>query len=106
MTDTRFGQSLARGVAIACVLGLVVAGALWWTLSDANKKHLTAYFPSAIGLYVGNSVRVLGVDMGVITGVQPQGDRVRVEMEYDRSIAVPADAQAAIIAPSLVSDRY
>lgn len=106
MTDTRFGQSLARGVAIACVLGLVVAGVLWWTLKDANKKHLTAYFPSAIGLYVGNSVRVLGVDMGTITGVQPMGNQVRVEMEYDRSIAIPADAQAAIIAPSLVSDRY
>ena len=106
MTDTRFGQSLARGIAIACVLGLVVAGVLWWTLKDANKKHLTAYFPSAIGLYVGNSVRVLGVDMGTITGVQPMGNQVRVEMEYDRSIAIPADAQAAIIAPSLVSDRY
>jgi phospholipid/cholesterol/gamma-HCH transport system substrate-binding protein len=106
MTDTRFGQSLARGVAIACVLGLVVAGALWWTLKDAGKKHLTVYFPSAIGLYVGNSVRLLGVDMGTITAVQPMGSQVRVEMDYDRSIPIPADAQAAIIAPSLVSDRY
>ncbi|GAA5153382.1 MCE family protein [Amycolatopsis dongchuanensis] len=106
MTDTRFGQSLARGVAIACVLGLVVAGVLWWTLKDANKKHLTAYFPSAVGLYVGNSVRVLGVEMGTITSVQPMGNQVRVDMEYDRSVAIPADAQAAIIAPSLVSDRY
>lgn len=112
MTDTqvwpggRFGQSLARGVAIACVLGLVVAGVLWWTLKDANKKHLTAYFPSAIGLYVGNGVRVLGVDMGTVTSVQPMGNQVRIEMEYDRSIPLPADAQAAIVAPSLVSDRY
>jgi virulence factor Mce-like protein len=106
MTNTRFGQSLARGVAIACVLGLIVAGALWWTLKDANKKHVTAYFPSAIGLYVGNSVRVLGVDMGTVTSVQPMGGQVKVDMTYDRSIAIPADAQAAIIAPSLVSDRY
>jgi phospholipid/cholesterol/gamma-HCH transport system substrate-binding protein len=106
VTDTRFGQSLARGVAIACVLGLVVAGVLWWTLKDANKKHLTAYFPSAIGLYVGNGVRVLGVEMGTVTNVQPMGNQVRVDMEYDRSIALPADAQAAIVAPSLVSDRY
>ncbi|TNC28667.1 MCE family protein [Amycolatopsis alkalitolerans] len=106
MTDTRFGQSLARGVAVACVLGLIVAGALWWTLSGANKKHLTAYFPSAIGLYVGNSVRVLGVEMGTVTGVQPMGNQVRVDMEYDRTVRIPADAQAAIVAPSLVSDRY
>jgi phospholipid/cholesterol/gamma-HCH transport system substrate-binding protein len=106
MTETRFGRSLARGVAAACVLGLVVAGVLWWTLKDADKKHLTAYFTGATGLYVGNSVRVLGVDMGEVTSVQPMGDRVKVEMEYDRSIQVPADAQAAIVAPSLVSDRY
>ncbi|MEU0466379.1 MCE family protein [Amycolatopsis sp. NPDC006131] len=106
MTETRFGRSLARGVAAACVLGLVVAGVLWWTLKDADKKHLTAYFTSATGLYVGNSVRVLGVDMGKVTSVEPMGDRVKVVIEYDRTVRVPADAQAAIVAPSLVSDRY
>lgn len=106
MTSTRSGQRLVRGVAIACVLGLVVGGALWWTLKDAGKKHLTAYFSSAIGLYVGNSVRVLGVEMGTVTGVSPMGTQVRVDMTYDRSVAIPADAEAAIIAPSLVSDRY
>jgi phospholipid/cholesterol/gamma-HCH transport system substrate-binding protein len=106
MTDTRLGQSLARGVVVACVLGLVVAGALWWTLQDAGKKQLTAYFSSSIGLYVGNSVRVLGVAMGTVTAVQPMGNQVKVEMTYDRSVPIPADAQAAIIAPSLVSDRY
>lgn len=106
MSNTRFGQSLARGIAVACVLGLIVAGALWWTLKDAGKKHITAYFPSAIGLYVGNSVRVLGVEMGTVTKVEPMGGQVRVDMEYDRSVALPADVQAAIVAPSLVSDRY
>ncbi|WAL65166.1 MCE family protein [Amycolatopsis cynarae] len=106
MSDTRLGQKLARGVAVACVLGLVVAGALWWTLKDAGKKHLTAYFSSAVGLYVGNSVRVLGVEMGTITAVQPMGNQVKVDMTYDRSVAIPADAQAAVVAPSLVSDRY
>ncbi|RBM22850.1 ABC transporter substrate-binding protein [Prauserella sp. PE36] len=106
MSDTRFGQSLARAITIACVLGLVVAGGLWWTLKDAGQKHVTAYFPSAVGLYVGNSVRVLGVEMGEVTKVEPQGERVKVEMTYDREVAIPADAQAVIVAPSLVSDRY
>lgn len=106
MTNTRFGQSLARGVAVACVLGLVVAGGLWWTLKDAGQKHVTAYFPSAIGLYVGNSVRVLGVDMGEVTDVEPKGDQVRVEMTYDREVQLPDNAKAVLVAPSLVSDRY
>ncbi|OLT42575.1 ABC transporter substrate-binding protein [Saccharomonospora sp. CUA-673] len=106
MITTRFGQRLAQGVTFAIVLGLVVAGGLWWTLKDAGSKQVTAYFPSAIGLYEGNSVRVLGVDMGTITDIEPQGERVAVTMSYDREVQVPADAQAVLVAPSLVSDRY
>src|SRR5690606_20206932 len=92
MITTRFGQRLAQGVTIAIVLGLVVAGGLWWTLKDAGTKQVTAYFPSAIGLYEGNSVRVLGVDMGEVTKVEPQGERVMVQMTYDREVPIPADA--------------
>ncbi|MGH3516646.1 MAG: MCE family protein [Haloechinothrix sp.] len=106
MSSTRLGQNLARGIAIACVLGLVVAGGLWWTLKDAGTKTVTAYFPTAIGLYEGNSVRVLGVEMGRVEHVEPQGERIKVEMSYDRGVRIPADAGAVIVAPSLVSDRY
>lgn len=103
---TRVGHTLWRGVAIACVLGLLVAGGLWWTLKDAGTKTVTAYFPTTIGLYPDNSVRMLGVDIGSIETIQPQGERVKVTMTYDRTVDVPADAQAVIVAPSLVSDRY
>ncbi|EIE97393.1 MCE family protein [Saccharomonospora glauca] len=106
MTDTRLGQQLARGIAVACVLGLVVATVLWWTMKDAGSKRVTAYFTEAIGLYEGNSVRILGVEVGEVTSVRPEGDRVRVDMVYDREVAVPADAKAVIVAPALVSDRY
>nr|PZN01445.1 MAG: ABC transporter substrate-binding protein [Thermocrispum agreste] len=104
--QTRFAAQLWRGIALACVLGLVVAGALWWTLKDANVRRVTAYFPSAIGLYEGNSVRVRGVAMGTVEEVLPMGDRVKVTMTYDRTVRLPADVQAVIVAPSLVSDRY
>ncbi|WP_328445570.1 MCE family protein [Amycolatopsis sp. NBC_00438] len=106
MSDTRFGQSLTRAFTIAIVLALVVAGGIWWTLKDAGRNHLTAYFAGTVGLYEGNSVRMLGVDMGTVTKIQPMGNQVKVEFEYDRSVAVPADAKALIVAPSLVSDRY
>jgi phospholipid/cholesterol/gamma-HCH transport system substrate-binding protein len=106
MTTTRLGVTLTRGFTIAIVLALVVAGALWWTLKDAGKTHLTAYFSAAVGLYEGNSVRMLGVDIGEVTKVEPMGNQVKVEFEYDRGVPVPANAQAGIISPSLVSDRY
>jgi virulence factor Mce-like protein len=106
MSDTRFGVALTRGFTIAIVLALVVAGGIWWTLKDAGRNHLTAYFAGTVGLYEGNSVRMLGVDMGTVTKIQPMGNQVKVDFEYDRSVAVPADAKALIVAPSLVSDRY
>jgi virulence factor Mce-like protein len=106
MISTRLGQSLTRGFTMAIVLALVVAGALWWTLKDAGRTHLTAYFANAVGLYAGNNVRMLGVDIGTVTKVEPMGKQVKVDFDYDRKVAVPADAQALIVAPTLVSDRY
>jgi phospholipid/cholesterol/gamma-HCH transport system substrate-binding protein len=36
----------------------------------------------------------------------PEGTSVRVEFEYDDDYKVPRDAKAAVVAPSVVSDRY
>jgi virulence factor Mce-like protein len=49
---------------------------------------------------------MLGVEMGTVTKIEPMGNQVKVELEYDRGVAVPANAQAMIVSPSLVSDRY
>ncbi|SNR70597.1 virulence factor Mce family protein [Haloechinothrix alba] len=98
-------HGLTRWIAIACVLGLVVAGGVWWLQQD-GEKTATAFFPAAIGLYEGNTVRVLGVDMGTVEAVEPVGDRVKVTMSYHSEVDIPADAKAVIVAPSLVSDRY
>lgn len=97
--------SLQRGVALAAALVLAVA--LGWTiLKPVGSFRVTAYFNQAVGLYAGSDVRVLGLPIGTITKVVPQGDRVRVDMDIDDSYKVPADAKAVILAPSLVSDRY
>jgi phospholipid/cholesterol/gamma-HCH transport system substrate-binding protein len=105
-TKTRLGRDLARGVAIAVVAALVVAAALWWLLVDANQRRYTAVFTGVVGLYEDNDVRVLGVKVGHVDSVEPQGDLVRVQMLVDREIKLPSNAKAVIVAPSLVSDRY
>ncbi|MGY1811774.1 MCE family protein [Blastococcus sp. SYSU D00820] len=97
--------TLQRGVALAAAL--VLLGALGWTvLRPADQFRVTAYFTQAIGVYPGGDVRILGIDVGEITDVVPEGDRVRVEMLIDEDYDIPADADAVILAPSLVSDRY
>ncbi|TDC90556.1 MCE family protein [Saccharopolyspora aridisoli] len=96
---------LTRTIAVLCALALVTTGALWWTLS-ASGTTITAYFDKAVGLYAGSSVRVLGVKVGQIDAVTPEGPVVRVDMHVDDGVSIPADANAVVVAPSLVSDRY
>jgi virulence factor Mce-like protein len=68
--------------------------------------RVTAWFNAAVGLYPGSDVRVLGIAVGTVTDVVPKGDRVRVDMLVDDDYDIPADADAVVLAPSLVSDRY
>lgn len=104
--DTRIGRRIYRWIAFGCVLTLVLAAGMWWISRAMDGTKLSAYFTRTVGLYEGSSVRVLGVPVGEITAVTPQGGKVRVEMVVDSGTEVPADAGAVVIAPSLVSDRY
>jgi phospholipid/cholesterol/gamma-HCH transport system substrate-binding protein len=103
---SRISRDLARGVSIAVVLALVVALFLWWLLVEGNQKRYSAVFTGVIGLYEDNDVRVLGVKVGHVDKVVPNGDTVRVDVLVDRTVDIPATAKAVIVAPSLVSDRY
>ena len=96
---------LQRGVAGAAVLVLLVALGLT-ILRPAGQYRVTAYFKQTVGLYPGSSVRILGIAVGTVDTIVPQGDRVKVSMSLDDNYAVPADADAVVLAPSLVSDRY
>jgi virulence factor Mce-like protein len=63
-------------------------------------------FPRAVSVYKGTDVRILGVNVGKVTSVTPAGNAVRVEMEYDAEYDLPRDAQAVIVTPTLVADRF
>lgn len=99
------GRSLVTWLAFACVLALVVTAGLWLVFRASTGTTLSAYFGKTVGLYAGSSVRVLGVPVGQVTDVTPQGDAVRVDMRVD-AVQLPADVGAVVVAPSLVSDRY
>ncbi|MDP9459930.1 MAG: MlaD family protein [Actinomycetota bacterium] len=97
--------SVQRGVAAAAAL--VLLAAIGWTvLRPVNQYRVTAYFGQTVGLYSGSDVRILGIPVGTITEVTSLGDRVRVEMLIDEDYDIPAEANAVVLAPSLVSDRY
>jgi phospholipid/cholesterol/gamma-HCH transport system substrate-binding protein len=92
---------IATALAIVVAMAAVIVG---WPRSSSVK--VTAHLASAVGLYAGSDVRILGVPVGHVLSVTPEGATVKVELEYDGKYRVPANARAAVVAPSLVSDRY
>ncbi|WP_327729856.1 MCE family protein [Streptomyces sp. NBC_00487] len=90
---------LLTALAVLAALAVVL-----WPRPQAVR--ITAYFPRTVGIYPGSDVRVLGVRIGEVKRITPEGGRVRVELEYEEGRRLPADAQAAIINSSVVSDRY
>ena len=97
----------ARTVMAAVVAILVVsaATAVWLTRSW-GRTVVTAYFNQAVGVYAGSEVRILGVAVGRVESVTPEAQHVRVVLSIDGEVPIPADVRAAVVAPSLVSDRY
>jgi virulence factor Mce-like protein len=98
---------VGRVIAVGLVLGVLAVGtaaALWWLVPRPGRT-ITAYLTSAVGVYPDNSVLILGVPVGRIATVAPQGRVVKVVMIIDRSVEVPAGASAVVIAPSLVAGR-
>jgi phospholipid/cholesterol/gamma-HCH transport system substrate-binding protein len=103
-TDTDRRQ--LQFTALAAVVAVLFAGGLYLVLQPPGRL-VTAYFTSAAALFEDNSVRVLGVPVGTITEVEPQGTQVRVEMRItDSALKLPADVRAVVVSPSLVTGRY
>jgi phospholipid/cholesterol/gamma-HCH transport system substrate-binding protein len=93
-------------VAAAVVAVALAAGGVLLYQATHPGKQVTAYFAEAIGVYPGSTVRILGVPVGTIDAVQPAGTQVKVTMTINSGVAVPAGADAMLVAPSVVSDRY
>ena len=95
-----------RTLAVAMAVVLLTTTYFFLLRDDTETKTVTAHFPRAVSIYEGSDVRILGVNVGRVTEVTPEGSSVRVEMEYDAQYRVPADAQAVIVTPTLVADRF
>jgi virulence factor Mce-like protein len=97
---------LVLGAGVLIVAAALIAGGVLVYQATHKTTQVTAYFSEAIGVYPGSTIRVLGVPVGTVDAVQPQGTRVKVTMTVNSGVAVPADAKAVVVAASVVSDRY
>lgn len=95
-------SALAGILAVLLIAGLVVAVRV---ADHANRAVVVAYFDNTNGLFAGDDVRILGVPVGKIERIEPEPDRAKVTFWFDERYQVPADANAAILSPQLVTGR-
>lgn len=100
-------KPLLRRILVPALVLCLVAGpyAAWQAKDHIRRVNVVGYFANSNGIYPGDEVRVLGVPVGKIDTIEPQGRRVKISFWYDRKYSVPADAKAVILSPSLVAVR-
>jgi phospholipid/cholesterol/gamma-HCH transport system substrate-binding protein len=102
----RFARLSKIGIATVVALCLVAGLVLVLQLRNvASRVNVVAYFDNSDGIYVGDDVVILGVPVGKIEKIEPQPERAKITFWYDDKYKVPADAQAAIISPAVVTPR-
>jgi phospholipid/cholesterol/gamma-HCH transport system substrate-binding protein len=99
-------RRIITGASAAAVAAALIAGGVVLYQATHQGTRFTAYFSGSIGVYPGSDVRILGVRVGTVDAVQPDGQQVKVTLAVGHGIAVPADVRVAVVAPSVVSDRY
>ncbi|WP_425003429.1 MCE family protein [Mycolicibacterium sp. S3B2] len=97
---------------VVLITTIVLIATLLGGVASVVRSHLfaplrvAAYFTTVTGLYPGDEVRIAGVEVGRVTAIEPEGERVRMDLMVQHGIPVPSDARAVIMAPNLISARF
>jgi phospholipid/cholesterol/gamma-HCH transport system substrate-binding protein len=95
-------------IGLAAILVVALAAASYVLANSVNqvgRTHIVAYFANSNGVFVGDDVRIRGVNVGSIEQIQPEPSRVKITFWIDDSFKVPADVKAVILSPTLVTAR-
>jgi phospholipid/cholesterol/gamma-HCH transport system substrate-binding protein len=100
-------------VGIFVVIGLICVGYITVKLGDVtlfghDSYRLYAKFTSVSGLRVGNTVEMLGIQVGRVEALtmDQENQLAVVEMRINRGVKVFDDAFASIRTAGLIGDRY
>lgn len=96
-TETSRRRAALLAVAAALVFGLVVVVTFGGGPPGRGGFELRAALPSATQVKEGNAVRVAGLDVGVVSGIEPgPGGTTEVRMRIDRPEMLRADATVEV----------
>jgi phospholipid/cholesterol/gamma-HCH transport system substrate-binding protein len=89
---------------VAAVAAAVVIGAK--TVMPKHTRAMCAEFTDAVGLYPGNKVALLGIEVGSTTAIVNKPDHVEVDFTVPTDLDLPADVGAVTYSQSIVTDRH
>lgn len=104
MSAVKRSRGFLIGLVTVVVVALAVGAFVLWP--GRGSHTVVGLFSTAVGLYPGDDVRVVGVPVGKIDSIEPRASDVKITMSINDDVKVPADAKAILIAPNLVSARY
>ncbi|MDH6242555.1 MlaD family protein [Mycobacterium sp. OTB74] len=91
---------------VAVVVAAVVTGAQFVSPKISNTRALCAEFTDAVGLYPGNKVALLGIEVGSMNAIVNKTDHVEVDFTVPADLDLPADVGAVTYSQSIVTDRH
>jgi phospholipid/cholesterol/gamma-HCH transport system substrate-binding protein len=97
------------GIAAVVTLVVAVATAVVIGAKIVTPKHtraMCAEFTDAVGLYPGNKVALLGIEVGSTTAIVNKPDHVEVDFTVPTDLDLPADVGAVTYSQSIVTDRH
>jgi phospholipid/cholesterol/gamma-HCH transport system substrate-binding protein len=94
-------------VSIAVLSGLLLLTFYLKQLPFISGNYaLEAEFADAAGLSPDNEVRVAGIKVGRVTGVELAKDRVVVKMDINDGVKIPRDAKAEISLKTILGTKF
>lgn len=104
MRDFLVGCFVLAGLAAIGYLSVSIGGLNY---SGPGGLMLYAVFDETGGLKARAPVSISGVKVGQVTSIRLNDDfRARVEIDVDRSLALPIDTTASIVTSGLLGDRF
>lgn len=102
-------EVFAGGVVLAAALGFAVyAGQVAGLSSVSSGYELTASFRSLEGVSVGTDVRLAGVKIGTVTGVDLNAETFRADTQFSvlEGILIPDDSSVVISSEGLLGGNF
>ncbi len=90
------------GLIVAAVIGVLVLNADFF----ADRYTVNARFPDAAGISPGDSVRVAGVDAGLVEAVRQTDGAVEVVLAVDEGVELSGDTAAAVQVETVLGTKF